>query len=49
MLDHNMRSRLVNIPRLGKVGDGLSKLQGKKPICQLEIESIKEIHEFASK
>jgi hypothetical protein len=36
-----MRSRLVNMPRLGKVGDGLSKLQGQKSICQLEIESIR--------
>jgi hypothetical protein len=29
MLSNNMRSRLVNIPRLGKVGDELSKFQGK--------------------
>jgi hypothetical protein len=29
MLDNNMRSKLVNIPRLEKVGDGLSKLQGE--------------------
>jgi hypothetical protein len=28
-----MRSRLINILRLGKVEDGLSKLQGQKPIC----------------
>jgi hypothetical protein len=29
MLGNNMRSRLINIPRLGKVGDELSKFQGK--------------------
>jgi hypothetical protein len=28
MLDNNMRLRLVTIPRLGKVGDELSKFQG---------------------
>jgi hypothetical protein len=41
MLDNNMSSRLINILRLGKVGDGLSKLQGRKPIYQSEIESIR--------
>jgi hypothetical protein len=49
MLSNNMRSRLINIPRLRKVGDGLSKLQGQKPICQSEIESLRYIHEFANK
>jgi hypothetical protein len=29
MLSNNMRSRLMNIPRLGKVDDGLSKLHGQ--------------------
>jgi hypothetical protein len=29
MLGNNMRSRLINIPRLGKVGDELRKIQGK--------------------
>jgi hypothetical protein len=46
MLSNNMRSRLINILRLGKVGDGLSKLQEKKTICQSEIESIKKPHDF---
>jgi hypothetical protein len=36
-----MRSRPINIPRLEKVGDGLIKLQGQKPICQSEIELIR--------
>jgi hypothetical protein len=29
MLGNNMTSRLINIPRLGKVGDELSKFQGE--------------------
>jgi hypothetical protein len=41
MLGNNMRSRPINIPRLGKVRDGLLKLQGRKPICQSEIELIR--------
>ena len=45
MLGNNMRSRLIDIPRRGKVADGLSKLQGK-PICQSEVESIRQSHDL---
>jgi hypothetical protein len=41
MLNDIMRSRLDTHPRLEKVGNGLRKLQGQKPICQSEIESIR--------
>jgi hypothetical protein len=41
MLSNNIRSRLINIPRLGKVEDGLIKLARQKPICESEIELMR--------
>jgi hypothetical protein len=32
MLSNYMRSRLINIPRLGKVGDGLTNFKDKTDV-----------------